>query len=67
MSGMKDGKFVIEPEPHRPCEFCLTIQECRPYGPGGRDICFECSQLPEYAEICEHNFGVVIGDEEEMK
>ena len=33
---------IIEPESPRKCELCLKVAECRPYGPGGKQICFAC-------------------------
>jgi hypothetical protein len=40
MSGL--GFICIE-EP-RKCELCGNFAECRPYGPKGEQICFECGQ-----------------------
>ena len=36
------GRGFIAPEPDRACEMCGVIAECRPYGPNGEQICFEC-------------------------
>ena len=35
--------IIVEPEPHRACELCGTVAECRPYGPGGKQVCYECA------------------------
>jgi len=35
---------IIEPEPDRECELCGKVDETRPYGPGGKRICFDCAQ-----------------------
>lgn len=37
------GKVVIiENEPDDVCELCGKVAECRPYGPKGERICWEC-------------------------
>lgn len=36
------GKGFISKEPSQKCELCGNIAECRPYGPKGEEICFEC-------------------------
>lgn len=41
----------VEPEPDRKCSMCGKVAECRPYGPDGADICFECGEkIPETVE-----------------
>lgn len=42
MSHIKDGVFVIASQEPELCAFCETLQECRPYGPGGQNICWPC-------------------------
>lgn len=37
------GLGVIAPEPEQMCEMCGSIDECRPYGPNGEQICFDCA------------------------
>lgn len=37
------GRGVIAPEPDQMCEMCNGIDECRPYGPNGEQICFDCA------------------------
>ena len=39
MSGLG---FIAE-ELAQVCEMCGKIDECRPYGPNGEQICFECA------------------------
>lgn len=56
------GLGVIAPEPPQVCEMCGTIDECRPYGPNGEQICFNCATTkcdPEQVEkrIAQHIFG----------
>ena len=38
------GPGVIANEPPQVCELCNVIAECRPYGPNGEQICFDCGQ-----------------------
>lgn len=38
------GIPFIEAEPDRRCELCGKVAECRPYGPNGEQICFDCGQ-----------------------
>lgn len=43
--------FVAFNSPLSPCECCGKLDELRPYGAGGRWICFECGeQDPEGTE-----------------
>ena len=35
--------IIIEPEVDRICELCGKKDECRPYGPDGKDICYNCA------------------------
>lgn len=46
--------FVIEREPDRDCELCGIRSECRPYGPGGKQICHPCmTSTPELRATAE--------------
>lgn len=38
--------FII-PEADRACELCGTVTECRPYGPGGKQVCWDCGDKDE--------------------
>ena len=40
---------IICEEPDRACELCGKIDECRPYGPKGEQVCFDCAMLDEAA------------------
>jgi hypothetical protein len=40
----KDGTFWIVPEPPGRCELCGAVEETRPYGPNGAQICFDCGE-----------------------
>lgn len=33
---------VIMPQDPEKCELCGAVDECRPYGPKGENICFDC-------------------------
>ena len=41
------GRGFIAQEPDQACELCGVIAECRPYGPNGEQICFECGMKDE--------------------
>lgn len=41
--------IIIEREPENVCELCGKTAELRPYGPGGKRICFECMMKDEPA------------------
>ena len=34
----------------RACCFCGTTKDIRPYGPGGKDMCFKCMKDPAHPE-----------------
>ena len=38
---------VLEVTAPERCEFCHRIDELRPYGPNGENICFECAMRDE--------------------
>lgn len=38
---------VIQVLPPRKCELCGKTAECRPYGPGGRWVCYPCGMKNE--------------------
>ena len=41
------GFGIIAEEPMQVCEMCGVIDECRPYGPNGEQICFDCGMKDE--------------------
>ena len=48
-------------EPAQICELCGTVEECRPYGPNGEQICFDCCMKDEETtrkKMEEYIFGV---------
>lgn len=54
---------VIFEEPDRICEFCGTLAECRPYGPRGEQICFDCAMKDEKTTTRQLN-RILFGDTE---
>lgn len=38
---------IIEETPPAKCEMCGKVDELRPYGPNGENICFECGMKDE--------------------
>lgn len=42
-----DGTIWISEEPPGKCELCGAVEETRPYGPGGRQICHPCGLKDE--------------------
>jgi len=43
------GPGIICEEDHRVCELCGKHAECRPYGPNGEDVCYQCGMKDEAA------------------
>ena len=41
------GPGFIAQQPDEVCEMCGKVDECRPYGPNGENICFECGMKDE--------------------
>jgi hypothetical protein len=37
------SRGIIAAELDQMCEMCGKIDECRPYGPNGEQICFDCA------------------------
>jgi hypothetical protein len=40
--GMSGKGFIADEKPQQ-CELCKRAEECRPYGPNGEQVCFECA------------------------
>ena len=40
-------KVLNHSESDGPCEMCGTVTDLRPYGPGGKWVCYECGMLDE--------------------
>ena len=43
---MSGRGFIAQESPQR-CELCGIIEETRPYGPNGEEICFDCGMKDE--------------------
>ena len=41
------GLGIVQEEPPQRCELCGVIEETRPYGPNGKEVCFECGMKDE--------------------
>ena len=54
------GLGFIAAEEDQVCEMCGKIDECRPYGPNGEQICFDCGMKDEATtrkRMAEYIFG----------
>lgn len=40
----ENGVIFVAEEPDGRCELCGAVEETRPYGPNGEEICFSCGQ-----------------------
>lgn len=65
MSRVVDGITIICVEPDSKCELCGVITECRPYGPKGESICFDCAQLDK--EGTERRMRTILFGEGELQ
>lgn len=43
------GAVVLMETDPRPCDMCGTVDELRPYGPNGENVCFDCGMKDEAA------------------
>lgn len=44
-----DQDRVIQAQPPGRCELCGAVEETRPYGPNGEEVCFDCGMKDEAA------------------
>ena len=47
------GNIWIMAEPAGKCELCGAVEETRPYGPNGEQICFSCGQKDPEATLAQ--------------
>jgi hypothetical protein len=47
------GLGVIQEESPQACQLCGIIDECRPYGPNGEEICFDCGMKNEATTLSQ--------------
>lgn len=46
---MSGRGFIAEDPFHEACDLCGKVDELRPYGPQGEEVCFECAMKDEAA------------------
>jgi hypothetical protein len=54
------GRGIIAQEEEQECELCGAFEECRPYGPTGEQVCFDCGTKDEETtkrKMTEYIFG----------
>jgi hypothetical protein len=49
MSEKVGDLFIIEGQADGICEMCGKLDELRPYGPKGENVCFDCAMKDEEA------------------
>lgn len=52
---------VLAAEPDQKCDLCDKMDETRPYGPDGKNVCFDCGQLDKEGTTKRMNH-VLFGD-----
>ncbi len=57
------GPGFIAQQADEVCEMCGAVAECRPYGPNGENICFDCGMKDP--ETTEKRMGQYIFGEKE--
>ncbi len=55
-----DNDRLIQAQPPGRCEMCGAVEETRPYGPKGEDVCFTCGMKDE--DAMKRAFGARIGE-----
>lgn len=48
VEAIDEGRVIQEQPPGR-CELCGAVEETRPYGPNGEEVCFSCGMKDEGA------------------
>lgn len=48
IDAIDSGRAIQEQPPGR-CELCGGVEETRPYGPNGEEVCFDCGMKDEEA------------------
>lgn len=62
---MSGRGFIAEDRFHEACQMCGKVDELRPYGPNGEEVCFDCAMKDEAA--ARRGFRkLVLGIEEEQ-
>jgi hypothetical protein len=61
MTFRKNGIVVIVDEPDQECQFCGHETDTRPYGPGGKRICFACmNSTPKLRREAKRRFKALL-------
>lgn len=55
------GRGIIAAEEDQECQLCGTFEECRPYGPNGEQVCFDCGMKDE-AKTKERMMKYIFGE-----
>ncbi len=59
---MSGRGFIAEDSFHEACQMCGKVDELRPYGPNGEEVCFDCGMKDVAA--AERGFRrLVLGEE----
>lgn len=61
---MSGRGFIAEDPFHEACQLCGKVDELRPYGPNGEEICFDCGMKDEKTTAKQFK-KLVLGEEEE--
>lgn len=62
MTKVVGNLVILDPEPEMRCQLCDAIEETRPYGPGGKRICFGCAMKDKSGT--ERRMGIALFGEE---
>lgn len=56
--------LLIEEQPPETCDLCGAVEECRPYGPNGENVCFSCGTgTPEAEAAAQAAFAALLNGE----
>lgn len=58
------GLGFIAPEKDQVCEMCGTVDECRPYGFNGEQICFDCAMTLDQEVVKKKMAEYIFGEKE---
>lgn len=56
-----DTAFLVEEEGQH-CELCGAFAELRPYGPGGKRICYDCGMKPKNKQKADWHVNELLKD-----
>lgn len=61
---MSGRGFIAEDPFHEACQMCGNVDELRPYGPNGEEVCFDCAMKDEPAAKRAF-YRLVLGEEQQ--